>query len=113
MKHFLLRLLITAVAVLLAARLLPGIEITGGWALVFTVVILSVFNAFLRPLMIFLTLPITLLSFGLFIFVINGIILYLTSMLVSGFEIHSLLSAVVASILISIVSSVINWLAKG
>jgi len=68
MGNTLLRLLITSIAVLLVAKLMPGIEVSSGWALIFTAILLGVFNAILRPIMIILTLPATLLTFGLFIF---------------------------------------------
>ncbi|MCD6162199.1 MAG: phage holin family protein [candidate division Zixibacteria bacterium] len=113
MGNTLLRLLITSIAVLLVAKLMPGIEVSSGWALIFTAILLGVFNAILRPIMIILTLPATLLTFGLFIFIINGAILYLIAYFVDGFEISGLFAAVIASILISIVSGIVNWLAKG
>ena len=112
MKHLLLRFLFTSIAVLFVAKLLPGIEVTNGFALFLTVIILGLLNAVLRPTMIFITLPVTIFSFGLFIFIINGFILYLTAWLVDGFEISGLFVAIIASILISIVSGLINWLAK-
>ena len=112
MKRFLLRFIFTAIAVLLVAKLLPGIEISNALALFLAVLVLGLLNAILRAIMIFLTLPFTIITFGFFIFVINGLILYLTSLLVKGFEIRSLLVAVIASILISIVSALINWLAR-
>jgi putative membrane protein len=113
MKHLLLRFLFTSIAVLFVAKLLPGIEVTTAFALFLTVIILGALNAVLRPIMIFITLPVTVFTLGLFIFIINGIILYLTALLVEGFEISGLFVAVIASILISIVSGIINWLAKG
>jgi putative membrane protein len=113
MKHFIYRMLITSLAVLFVAEILPGIEVTGLLGLILTALILGVLNAFLRPLMVILTLPLTIFTFGLFIFFINGAILYLTSAIVSDFEITSIWIAVIASILISLVSSAISWLAKG
>ena len=113
MKRFLFSFLVTSVAVLFVARLLPGIEITDALSLFLAAFILGVFNALLRPLMIIITLPFTILTFGLFILVINGLLLYLTSFLVGGFEITSFWVAVIASILISLISSIINWLARG
>ena len=112
MKNILLRFLFTSIAVLFTAKLLPGIEVTSVFALFITVILMGVLNAVLRPIMILITLPVTVVTLGLFIFIINGIILYLISLLVSGFEISSLFVAIIASILISIVSSIINWLAK-
>jgi putative membrane protein len=112
MKRFLFRFFVTAISVLFVAKLLPGIEVTNLLSLFLAALILGIFNALLRPLMIIITLPFTVLTFGLFIFVINGLLLYLTSFLVGGFEITSFWVAVIASILISIISGIINWLAR-
>ncbi len=113
MRHFVFRLLVTSIAFLIVARILPGFTVTSPAALFGSALVLGLINAFLRPLMIFLTLPLTLLTLGLFIFIINGATLYLTSYLVPGFHIESIWTAILASILISLVSSIINWLAKG
>jgi putative membrane protein len=108
-----MRWLFTTIAVLFVAQLMPGIEVESAIGLVLAALILGVLNAFLKPLMVILTLPLTVLSFGLFLFVINGIILYLTSLAVHGFNITNIWVAIIASILISIVSTLITWLAKG
>jgi putative membrane protein len=113
MRHFLFRLLVTSIAFLVVANVLPGFKIDNPLALFGSALILGLFNAFLRPVMVFLTLPLTFFTFGLFIFIINGLILYLTSYLVAGFHIQSFWTAILASILISVVSGIINWLAKG
>ena len=113
MKYFLMRWLFTTIAVLFVAELMPGIEVESAIGLILAALILGVLNAFLKPLMVILTLPLTVLTFGLFLFVINGIILYLTSLVVPGFDIANIWVAIIASILISIISTLINWLAKG
>lgn len=113
MRYFFLRWFITAIAVLFVAHLLPGITVTSLPGLILAALILGILNAFLRPLMVILTLPLTIFTFGLFIFIINGIILYLTSLIVHGFDIANIWIAILASILISIVSGIINWLARG
>ena len=112
MKNLLLKFIVTSVAILAVAKLLPGIEVNSLFALTMTVVILGILNAFLRPIMVIITLPITVVTLGLFLFIINGIILYLVSLFIDGFEISSLFTAIVASILITIVSGIINWLAR-
>jgi putative membrane protein len=110
LKRFLLRTLITAAAIFVVVNILPGVKIDSPVALIVTAILLGLLNAVLRPLLIFLTLPITVLSFGLFIFIINGLILYLVSYLVPGFKLANFWVAILASILISIVSWLINWL---
>jgi putative membrane protein len=113
MRHFFMRWLITTIAVLFVAQLLPGIEVTSALGLILAALILGILNAFLKPLMVILTLPITVFTFGLFLFVINGILLYLTAMIVHGFDIANIWVAIIASILISIISTLISWLAGG
>jgi putative membrane protein len=110
MHRFLIKTFVTALAIFVVVNILPWIEVEGFLSLVVTAILLGVLNAILRPILIFLTLPITIVSFGLFIFVINGIILYLVSMLVPGFKILNIWAAILASILISIISGAINWL---
>lgn len=107
-----IRLVITSAAVLVVVKILPWVEISDPSALIVTAVLLGIFNSILRPLLIILTLPINILSFGLFIFIINGLILYLISFLVPGFEISSFGAAVLASLLISITAGIINWMIR-
>lgn len=112
MRGILWRLFITTASFLLVTRILPGIEVESPIDLLLAALLLGLFNSIVRPIMIFLTLPVTLVTFGLFILIINGFLLYTVSYLVGGFHISSFWMAVVASILISLVSSIINWLAK-
>jgi len=111
-KRFLLRTLITAAAIFIVVKIMPGVNIESPIALIVTAVLLGLLNAILRPLLIFLTLPITVLSFGLFVFVINGLILVLVSYIVPGFNVDNFGVAILASILISLISWLINWLVK-
>ena len=111
-KRFLIRIVITSAAVLIVVRILPWVEISDPGALIVTALLLGIFNSILRPLLIILTLPINILSLGLFIFIINGLILYLIAILVPGFEISSFGAAVLASILISITAGTINWMLR-
>jgi putative membrane protein len=111
-RRFLLRTLITAAAIFIVVKIMPGVNVESPLALFITAVLLGLLNAILRPLLIFLTLPITVLSFGLFIFVINGLILVLVSYIVPGFKVANFGVAILASILISIISWIINWLVK-
>ncbi len=112
MKRFLLKFLVTSASMLAVVKILPWAEVSDPAALVAAALLLGIFNSILRPLLIILTLPINIISLGLFIFVINGLILYMISLLVPGFELRNLGSAILASILISIVAGVINWLIR-
>lgn len=111
-KRFLIRMVITSAAVLVVVKILPWVEVSDPSALIVTALLLGIFNSILRPLLIILTLPINILSFGLFIFIINGLILYLIAFLVPGFEISSFGAAVLASLLISITAGIINWMIR-
>lgn len=111
-KRFLLRIAITSAAVLVVVEILPWVKVSDPVALIVTALLLGIFNSVLRPLLIILTLPINILSLGLFTFIINGLILYLIAFLVPGFEISSLGAAVLASILISITAGTINWIIR-
>jgi putative membrane protein len=101
---FLIRVLMNALAIYFAAAIVPGIELSGALAALGSGLVLGLVNAVVRPILIILTLPFTLLTLGLFLFVLNGLCLWLTSLLVKGFEVHGFWAAVFGSILVSIVS---------
>jgi putative membrane protein len=110
LKRFLIRTLVTAAAILIVVNVLPWVSVENPLSLIVTAILLGLLNAILRPLLIFLTLPITILSFGLFIFIINGLILYLVAALVPGFHLQSFGAAILAAFLISLISWGINWI---
>jgi putative membrane protein len=101
---FLIRVLINALAIYFTAAIVPGIELSGLMAALGAGLVLGLVNAVVRPILILLTLPFTLLTLGLFLFVLNGLCLWLTSVLVKGLEVHSFWAAVFGSILVSVVS---------
>lgn len=103
MKGFWLRWLINTIAVAVAAHL-PGIHYTGLPALGLAALLLGVVNAIVRPLLLLLSLPLIIVTLGLFIFVVNGFSLWLVSVLVPGFEVHSFGSALLGALVISVVS---------
>ena len=106
---FIFRLLIHMVAILIISYLLPGVfRVEGVWAALVAAFLLGIVNAVLRPILIFFTLPITVLTFGLFLLVINGLMLLLVSSIVSGFHVNGFWGAVFGSILISFVSWILS-----
>ena len=106
---FLLRLIINMVAILIIAHLLPSLIRVEGWmAALAAAFLLGVVNALLRPLLILLTFPLTILTFGLFLLVINGIMLWLVAVLVPGFEVNGFFGALAGSLLISLVSWILS-----
>jgi len=101
---FLLRVLINTVAIYLAATIVPGLAIGGLLPALGAGLVLGLINAVVRPILIVLTLPVTLLTLGLVIFVLNGLCLWLTSWLVRGFVVSGFWSAVFGALIVSIVS---------
>jgi len=104
MRGFFLRLLITALGLWIADQLLPGIEFTSTSALVISALLLGIVNAVIRPIILILTLPLTVLTLGLFILVVNGISLKIVDWLVPGFVVSSLSSAVVGAVIVGLTS---------
>jgi putative membrane protein len=102
--RFLLRVLLNAVAVFVAAWLVPGVVVSGPAAAIVAGLLLGLVNALVRPILLLLTLPFTLLTLGLFIFVVNAICFALTAALVPGFRISGFLAALFGSIVVSLVS---------
>ncbi|WP_439131389.1 phage holin family protein [Polaribacter sp.] len=111
MKTF-LKILLTAVAVVVLANILPGVAVTGYGAAIIVAIVISLLNLFVRPLLIFFTLPATIVTFGLFLFVINAIIILLADKLVDGFAVSGFLAAFFFSILLSIFRSFLFSLLK-
>lgn len=108
MSKFFAKVLSTMAALLVAAYLLPGISVSSIWAGFFAAVVLGFVNGFIRPIFTILTIPFTILTFGLFLFVINAIMLSLTSVLVPGFYVVGFFSALIGSIIVSLVSSLLH-----
>jgi putative membrane protein len=110
MKAFLIKWLVTAVSIFIVANLFGLIYIENLKALIFAALVLGILNAFFRPFLLLLTLPINLFSLGLFTLIINAFLLYAVAGLVSGFEIASFWKAFWAALLISLVGAMINFI---
>lgn len=108
--RFLLRLLLNGVAVFLAAQLIPGIGVASPGAALVAGAVLGLVNAIIRPLLILLTLPFTLVTLGLFIFIVNAACLALAAWLVPGFTISGFAAAFVGALVISIISWLLSAL---
>jgi putative membrane protein len=102
------RIAITALALLIIAKLPIGVEIASLYGAVIAAVVLGVLNTLVRPLLVVLTLPITIVTLGLFIVVINASLFYFAASFVDGFAVDSFLSATIGSVLVSIISSIGN-----
>jgi putative membrane protein len=105
MKGLLIRWVISAVSLLLVAAVLPGIHIRSIFSAFVAAAFLGIFNAILRPVLLILTLPITVVTLGLFILVINGLMLYLVANVIKGVEIAGFGWAVLGAVVLGL----INW----
>ena len=108
MHGIIIRWLTLTFAIIVTAYLVGGIEVSGFWSALFAAGILGILNAFFRPIILILTLPINILTMGLFTFVINAVLLKMASGVISGFNVEGFWPAVFGSLLISVVSWLIN-----
>lgn len=97
-----------AVAVMAGANFIPGVHVSGFKSALITAVVLALLNTFVKPILQVLTIPITILTLGLFLLVINVIIIYLAARLVDGFSVNGFIPALIFSIVLSIASSILN-----
>lgn len=108
MIGFLVRLLVSALGLWLASELVSGIEVHGGWTLLGAALLLGIVNAIVRPLLVILTLPATLLTLGLFLLVINAAMLGLVAWMFDGFTISGFWAAFFGALVVSVT----GWLAS-
>jgi putative membrane protein len=106
----LINLILITIAVAITSYITPGISLQGWFPALATAVVLGVLNAFLKPVLVVLTLPISIMTLGLFLLVINALIVLLAAKIVPGFKVDGFYSALLFSIVLSIVSYVINSL---
>jgi putative membrane protein len=106
MKGLFIRWLILTAAILLAAYLIDGIRVTGFISVLSAAAVLGILNVLLRPILLLLTLPLNILTLGLFTFVINAFLLKMTAGIIPGFDVTGFWPAILGALVISIV----NWL---
>ena len=102
------RWLLLAAALLLVANIYPGVQVTGFSAALIAALVLGLFNALLRPLLVLLTLPVTLVTLGLFLFVINALMFYWAAGLLPGLAVNGFLAALIGSLIYSLCGVVID-----
>jgi putative membrane protein len=108
MAGFLLRILVVALGLWLASELVPGIVIVGAWTLIGAALLLGIVNAVVRPLLVILTLPITVITLGLFLLVVNAAMLGLVAWMFDGFTVAGFWPALFGAIVVSLT----GWLAS-
>ena len=109
MRGILLRTLISAVGLFLAAKLLPGIRFDSEITMLVAAVLLGLANAIVRPVLVVLTFPITIITLGLFLLVVNAAMLGLVAWLLDGFSVGGFRPALVGSIIVSLTGWVASW----
>jgi len=109
-KNYIIRWLINAVGLLIVSKIMGSIEIDGILTAVVAAAVIGLINIFLRPLLIILTLPINILSLGLFTLVINGLIFYFVGSIVEGFHVSGFLAAFLGALILSIINVLATFL---
>ncbi|MBO9562203.1 MAG: phage holin family protein [Niastella sp.] len=105
--NFIMRIIVTSIIAFGLSYILSGVHIDSFWAAIVFAIVLAVLNAVVKPILILLTLPLTLFTFGLFLFVINAAIILLTAEFVKGFRVDGFWWALLFSLLLSIITSVL------
>jgi putative membrane protein len=107
MKYF-IRIIVSAISIVITAYLLPGIHVKDLLTSLIVALVLALLNGFLKPVLIILTIPVTILTMGLFLLVINALMIMLASNLVSGFQVDGFWWALLFSIILSLISSLLG-----
>ncbi len=110
MLQFFLTWLVTAISVMITAWLVPGIAVAGLTAALIAAVVLGLVNAIIKPILIFFTLPLTILTLGLFLFVVNAIAFSLAGYFTPGFTVQGFFPALFGSLVLSLVSGALSQL---
>ena len=103
----LIRIIITGFLVFLLANYLPGVNVAGMWTSLVVALVLGILNVFVKPILVLFTLPVTIITFGLFLLVINALIILLCTKIVGGFSVDSFWIALVFSVILSILQSLV------
>ena len=107
-----LRILLSALAVVILAHILPGVGIDSFWTAIWVAIVLSLLNFIVKPILVILTLPVTLLTLGLFLLIINALIILLADYLVAGFSVSGIWWALLFSLLLSLLQAILFSLLK-
>lgn len=107
-----LRLLLNAIAVVILSYILPGVGVDSMFTAIIVAVVLSILNFLVKPILVILTLPITILTLGLFLLVINAIIILIASNLIDGFQVASFWWAIIFSLLLAFLQAILHGILK-
>lgn len=106
--NLLIRILVTSGLVLLIAHFMPGVHVAGFTTALIVAIVLGLLNIFIKPILVILTLPVTIVTLGLFLLVINALIILLCTNIVGGFSVDSFWTALIFSIVLSLLQSIMN-----
>ena len=107
-----IKLILMGVAVMISAYVIPGVSVSGFWVAVIAAVILSIMNFVIKPILVLFTLPINIMTLGLFTFIINAGMVMLVAAIVPGFVVSGLLSAILFSVILSIVNGFLGMISE-
>ena len=108
-----IRWFINALALMLVAYLYSGVQVTGIVEALIAALVLGLVNALIRPLLVILTLPVTILTLGLFIFIINAFLFWFVAEIVKGFTVSGFMGALIGSLMFSVITIITSWLISG
>ncbi len=108
MSHILISWIVTTLAIIVVTHLIPGVKVSSLGAAIVAAAILGILNALVRPILVILTLPLTIVTLGLFLFVINALMFQLAGALVPGFHVDSFWSALLGSLIVSTIAYVVH-----
>jgi putative membrane protein len=104
--NLIIRILVTAILVMVIAHFMPGVNVASFTISVIVAIVLGLLNIFIKPVLVLLTLPVTIVTFGLFLLVINALIILLCTKIVGGFAVDGFFTAILFSIILSILQSI-------
>lgn len=110
--YLILRWILNALILLLVSYIVPGVKFAGNWALFWTVIVFGLINALIRPLILLLTLPVNILTLGLFTLVINALMFWLASSIVRGFEVQGFWSAFWGAVVYWLLAMFVNYISS-
>jgi len=112
MLKIIMRWVVSALALYIVSKILPGMHLTNFGSALIAVLIIGFVNALIKPILFLLTLPVTIITFGLFSFILNALMLMLASAITPGFKIDGFVTALLASILLSIITTILHALVQ-
>lgn len=108
--NLLFRIILIAIAAFVAAKLVPGVVVSDAKTAILVALVLALLNTFLKPILVALTIPITIITLGLFLLVINILIVFLAAKIVPGFAVHGWIAALLFSLIVSLITYLLGRL---